>query len=462
MAGDNGHVELANPPSSLKPQEPDYSELGSAGNTVFGSWIQDDYNPKLFGLRGIQTYDRMRKSDGQVRATMRLVKSPLLSAQWYIEPYSQDQPDLDVAEAVEWALFEGTSRTWIQTLSESLLMLDYGYYVFEKVWKTVRWTPSRAGANVKTLVTWKKFAPRHPRTIAGWNFDANGGIDSIVHRVSNSAGTIDTVIPINKLLIFTHDEEANDPQGISILRSAYKHWYIKEGLYKVDAIQKERHAIGIPYARLPQGFTEKDKTLANEMTRNLRTNEQSRVTIPPMFEVGFLKPEGQLVDVLKSIDHHNHQISNNVLASFLDLGASNSGSRAVGDVQSDIFLKALRYLGDVVRGNFNLFAIPEFCNYNFTGIKGYPKLRVRRIGENVDNRALSVALANLSKSGYISPDTEMEAFLRDVYDLPPMSADAEERTMEDRLSIKQIAEGSNATPPVDATQQPQGGTDVIP
>jgi hypothetical protein len=457
----NGHgpvgvLELKDPPST-EPNPPDYSELGSTNNgqTIYGEWFREDYNPKLRGIRGLQTYDQMRKSDGQVRGTLKLVKSPLLSADWYIEPFSHSQLDLDIAEAVEWALFEGMSRTWIQVLQEALLMLDYGYYIFEKVWKVVDYVPKRSGANTRPLNVWKKFAPRPPISIAGWLFDDNGGIKGIKHRKLTTANGQEVVdIPIEKLLIFTNDEEANDPQGTSILRSAYPHWYIKQGLYKIDAIQKERHAIGVPRVTMPPGYSTKDMTLAQQIGRNLRTNEKAFVVTPPGWEIEFIKLDTSPVNVLQSVDHHNHQIANNVLASFVDLGASQSGSRAVGDVQSDIFLKALRYMGALVSGVINAFAIPEMVNYNWKGVKGYPQLKVRRIGENIENRNLSVAVANYAKAGVLTPDAELEDFIRMVNDLPMMGEDAQARTVEDRLAVKQVSQNAPVEAPVAQIPQP--------
>lgn len=470
MSESNGHeasvgtLELSDPPSNT-PEKPDYSELGSsnAGQNVFGEWFREDYNPKLRGIRGLQTYDQMRKSDGQVRGTLKLVKSPLLSADWYIEPFSTDQLDLDIAEAVKWALFEGMSRTWIQVLQEALLMLDYGYYIFEKVWKVVDYVPKRPGANTRPLNVWKKFAPRPPNSIAGWDFDENGGITGIKHRkLMGSSGQTTLDIPIKKLLIFTNDEEANDPQGTSILRSAYPHWYIKQGLYKIDAIQKERHAIGIPHVTLPQGYNTEDMRLAQQIGRNLRTNEKAFVVTPDGWKIEFIKLDTSPVNVLQSVDHHNHQIANNVLASFIDLGSSASGSRAVGDVQSDIFLKALRYMGDIVRGVINSFAIPEMVNYNWKNAKGYPQLKVRRIGENTENRSLSVAVANYVKYGVVTPDADLEAFIRMVNDLPMMSEDAASRTVDERLAVKQVAQDSPISAPVAEVPQPDPNAPAPP
>src|SRR6202000_3063401 len=115
-------------------------------------------------------------------------------------------------------------------------------------------------------------------------------------------------IPINKLLVFSFDKEAGNIEGISLLRSAYKHWYYKDTLYKIDAIQKERHGIGVPVIQMPPGWKKADKDLAEKIGRNLRTNEKAHIVLPPMWNILFAKLEGQPVDCLPSIEHHNQMI----------------------------------------------------------------------------------------------------------------------------------------------------------
>src|SRR5213076_1826132 len=126
-------------------------------------------------------------------------------------------------------------------------------YMFEKVWEP------RIIKGKERLV-WKKLAPRHPMDVKTWHYDENGG-PAAVEMWAPSGDPIqpDVVIPIEKLAVFTFDREAGNVEGISVLRSAYKHWYFKYQLYKIDAIQKERHGLGIPVIKLPVGYSTKDR-----------------------------------------------------------------------------------------------------------------------------------------------------------------------------------------------------------
>jgi hypothetical protein len=221
-------------------------------------------------------------------------------------------------------------------------------------------------------------------------------------------------IPRNKLLIFSFDKEGGNIEGISVLRSAYKHWYYKDNLYKIDAIQKERHGIGIPVITLPLGFKDADKKLADELGRNLRTNERAHIVLPPSWEISFADLQGNPVNALASAEHHDHQIQLYILAPFLN------ASVATKPEDQSFFLKGTRFIADVIIDELNKHAIPQLVDYNFPRTtNGYPQLKARRIGEQTDWRTMSFAVRNYVGAGIIIPDDELEKAIRDDMALPP-------------------------------------------
>lgn len=381
------------------PSQVSFAEMGSTSPGLFVSPNRTEYNSKLRGARGLAEFDKMRRSDGQVRATLRLAKTPVLAARWYLEPASNSRQDQKIAEFVTCCFMQYTTSSWHQTLSEILLSLDFGHYMLEKVF-TFR----------DNKIIWKKLAPRHPMDILEWHFDAHGGPKSCEFYTTDPSSPID--IPIKKLLVFSHDMEAGNIEGISILRSAYKHWYYKDNFYKIDAIQKERHGVGVPIIKLPPNFSEPDKNIAEEMGRNLRTNEKAHVVLPPMWDLLMLKMEGQPVDSLPSINHHDMMIARNILGQFLNV--ADGGNKD----DQDMFLKATRHIADQVRDIFNKHAIPELVDYNWKNVDEYPELRVRRIGETTDWRTISFAIRNFVGAQVLVPDERLETWIRDEMDLP--------------------------------------------
>ena len=430
---DSGAILLADKTKKLG--KPNFSELGSTGMTAFGAAAREEYNPTLSGQQGRAVYNKMRRSDGQVRGTLRLVKTPVLAARWYVAPFSDKRSDQKIAEFVEAALMKRMTTSFPQFLTEVLTMLDFGFSAFELVWALQEYKG-------KQMVMLQKLGMRHALDVQKFEYDPKGGPAGVVVNDQNAASG-EVFIPIDKLVVFTHDREGGDMEGVSVLRSAYKHWFYKEQLYKVDAIQKERHGIGIPVIKLPQGYTPADKLSAEEMGRNLRTNEKAHIVLPPGWEIMMLKLEGQPTKAMESIEHHDLLISRNILGQFINAEFANNSQESM----QTLFLKSTRYIAELVRDAINKYLIPKLVGYNFPKVvEEMPELRVRRIGDTMDWRTVSFAVRNFIGSGVIIPDDRMEDWIRDEMDLPPV----EEATR--RIIIQPLAEG----------EIPDGQPDTMP
>lgn len=436
------------------------SELGSAVASPWTSWTRREYNQDLVGYKGLRIYDKMRRSDGTVRGTLRLAKTPVLAAKWGMNPASDGPRDRRIANFVWNNLTSWGSTSWPQFITESLLMLDFGYYMFEKVF--AHGEDVTADKRAAGRIAWKKFAPRHPMDVKEWFFDINGGPLSVdmwappaVGVPTFEGGTIQAFqrwinIPINKLVVFTFDKEAGNIEGISLLRSAYKHFYYKDALYKIDAIQKERHGIGIPIICLPMGYSPNDKKLADQLGRNLRTNDRAHVVLPPNWTLSFAELKGHPVDCMNSIKHHDDMIPQSMLGRFM-----NSPGGTSVEEQHTLFLKATRFLADIVVDIMNSYAIPQLCQLNW-GATTYPQLYAKNIGEQEDWRTESFAIRNYVGAGVIVPDDPLEDAVRDRMGLPKRE-DASARIVKETPM-----ENEQRINPPEGTQLPGPGHQTVP
>ena len=413
-------------------------EIGSAG----ARWRRDvlggeEYNKVVAGRAGLKVFDKMRRQDATVKRSLKVAKTPIVSGRWFVASADpSNEKDNEVRDFIKWTLFNGMEASWTQFLTEALTMLEFGYSFFEKIYAN-QMTP------FGTRTVLKEFAPRAQIDVIEWKYDSKGR--PLYVEMDDFDGS-QIRIPYDKLIAFTMDREANNIEGTSILRSAYKHWYFKDNLYKIDAIQKERHGIGVPIIRLPVNFNNEDRDKAKEIGRNLRTNEQAHVVLPPMWELEFAEIKGQPVNPLDSIEHHDKCIEKNVLADFLN----SSGSEAA-EVQSTMFLKATRYISDIIREEINFRVIPELVRYNYSSrVKRFPTLEVRRVAEENPLRTLTFALRNLVGADVIRPDDELEKFVRDEMFL----------TAKDKKTERQLIDPSEVTgqgPPT--TKQGAGSGD---
>ncbi len=362
----------------------------------------------------------MANDDATVDLALKATKTPVLGGDYYMEPYSDQEIDTDIAEFVHYNLFEGLNSPFIGVLEHALTMCDNGHAVVEEVYEDREWGPKRKGGNRRNYTMLRKLAPRPASSITEFLRDANGGPLGIKHvALDDKNKTKEVEIPIEKLIIFTLGKKSGNIEGRSVLRSAYKHWWYKNVLYRIDGIQKERHGTGVPDIQLPPGYTQTDVNTAWELVRNLRANERAGIVRPPGWNVSFAKMEGQPVDVMISIEHHDAHILLSVMAQFLLMGVQGAGGggRATSGAHMDMYQKSMRYLANLICDHFNLYLIPRLVAYNFP-TTNFPKLRVRNMGESKDLQMWASAVANLIARNAITVDYEFEQWVRQIVDAP--------------------------------------------
>jgi hypothetical protein len=388
------------------------AELGDSGTQMMHGIITEEYLSNLQGIAGVKVYDEMRRSDGTVRAAMMVTTLPIRRAQWFVNPAIQDDAkSKEIAAFVEHALFDWIDITWDDILRQALLMVPFGVMTFEKVYGT-------HDHNGKTFVTLKKLAPRLPKSIMQWELpDRTFGIQQV-----RQDGVIAN-IPGSKLLIFVNEREGDNWWGTSMLRAAYKHWYHKNNFYKIDAIAFERQGVGVPKITMPVGYTEADERKATNAMMNLRANEKAYLVLPPDYTAEFMNMGASTTrDPEKSIQHHNREIVKSVLAQFLELGATQVGSKALSEDHSDLFLKSLEAIANTVLSEINRNLIPELVDMNFDDVEIYPQLDYSGI-TRTDMVALGNAYAQLVTAKGINPTKDDEQYIRTVLGLPARSQD---------------------------------------
>lgn len=487
LTADKGTVGLEPLPPGVKrlniPELEEHSQAVEPGKAVGAGQAQvggetqyrrarlTDYNPDLSGQLAIDKYREM-KNDSVVRSTLRMPKTPVISARWFWEPAGEEEADLHAAEFVEDNFEKWLNVSFYELMMQILTMLDYGVATFEKVYDVINWAPQdrlSAGAKATSAdgggggsssrgageqkVFLRKLAPLAVDQIEEFIYDDFGGPESV--RISTETGSEE--IEIWKLVIFTYDKENGDLWGNSILRSAYKHWFYKENLYKIDAIQKERHGIGIPIIHLPPNFTKtgpnNDRLMATQIGQSLRTNERAHVVLPPGWEVAFLKLEGQRVDALESAEHHSEKLYENVMANFMQRSSTSSET----NVQQEVFIKSARFTAEIIRDVINKYVVPQLVAMNFPveELSGYPELRVRRLGDERDWRTLSFAMRNFIGANVIIPDDALDEWVREEMDMPR----SEPETARYAEAPQGATGGTPRSPHVGAPRQPTPDAD---
>lgn len=429
-------------------------ELGGSGTNLLRGQIEEDYNAALLGTIGLEIYDRMRKSDAQVHATLLYCELPIMSTKWSIkaavnEDGESDPEDEEIAEFVRKALFEGMAHTFQDFLREVLTMFPFGHSVFEVVWE------------IEDEQVWiTKLGWRKQTTIDKWETeDGSAGITQILPDGSKRS------IPADKMLIFTHRREGDNYAGQSVLRTAYRHWFLKDKFYRFDSIKQERQSLGVLKVRLPIDATPEDETKALAIIEKLRNVEQAGVTLPGNAEgeegwdAEFMDMKaGTTSNLFDSINHHDRKVSVNILAQFMELGSDGGGgSYALSEDQSSMFLQAQQAQATYIRDVLNRHLIQKLVDFNFD-TERYPTIEFDKLGE-VKITDFATAVSSLAGAGLITGDPSTEAAVREKVNLPPKKAeDMVDPEEEDGIDPNDPFGGALDDPEDD---EPEGDEDML-
>jgi len=388
--------------------------FGNTGTEHYSGYYTEELNPKWRDRERVATVDEMRKGDGAVRAILSAIKTPMLATAFKVEPASDDPRDVEIAEEADYQLKNMPGRTFESFMREALTYLDFGHSAFE-ICLGIRRTDG--------MVYLKDLAPRIQNSILKWQLtDGSPGIVQYIRNDEETEGVKygQAEIPMSKLLVFTNEKEGDDITGQSLLRSAYIHYKMKNGTYRVQAIGIERTAIGLPVGKLPADYGAEDKTALEESLKNIRANSQQFLVLPPGFEFEFATPRGNPLGstVKEAIDHHNRMILLSVLAEFLDLGSGATGSFALSKDQKSLMLEKAEEHLKYVCSRISEKVIKDIVDYNYKGVEAYPRLVFQPLG-TIDFDEMSQVLERLANSGYIDPGEEgVQEWLRTMFKMP--------------------------------------------
>lgn len=383
----------------------------SGGLLAWSQFVDDrEYVPELQYPASVRTYDRML-TDTQLKGLMWGSTMPIRRFRWELDPNGA-RPEVVDALANDLALpiigsdprpaLRRKGRFSHDThLQAALRALSFGHYFFEQV------------GEVRDDGLWhlKKLAPRPPRTIEQIDTERDGGLKS----VKQALGMKSVEIPVSRLVAYIWDMEGGQWSGTSMLRSCFRNWLIKDRLMRVDAIAHERSGAGMPVATAPPGATGEQLTQLAEMAREFRVTEEGGGAVPHGTDFKLLGVTGSTSDPVASMRFHNEEMSRAFLMMFMQLGSTETGSRALGSEFIQFFSYAQEGIADWYRDVTNEHVIEDWVDWNYGPDEQQPLLVYKR---NEIEELSAADLKMLIDSGALQVDEELEAGIRQRYKLP--------------------------------------------
>lgn len=422
-----------------------FEALGDSGLKRYSGYVDDEYLKALVGKKGANTYKEMSDNDPVVGTIIFTISQIIKRTRWFAEPAKDLPPGLETAaegaKLFAEGLLEDMEDTWEEVINEILTMLVYGYAPMEVTYKFRRGKNDDKRLHSKFKdgkIGVRKLALRAQNTIERWEFDTNGEWLG-VHQQPPEGGPI--YLPREKVVLFKTTSTKGNPEGRSILRNAYRPWFMKKKLEIIEAVGAERDLAGYPVLYLPADLIARAragdaKLLAvynsyKQIIRNIRRDEQEGIILPGdrdaktgerLYELELLSSGSKRnFDTNGILQRYTQEISSSVLADFVLLGHTARGTQALATSKVDVFLMALQGFQDVIASTLNRILLPQLWELNRFPDELMPKFNADDT-QNINAGDLATLLGSLSSAGMpLFPDPELEKHVRDIAGLPEPS-----------------------------------------
>lgn len=413
----------------------DSKEIGRVGQRRYGGIFYEEFLSELRGRKGAEVFTEMSNNDETIGAILFAIEMLVRQASWNVEPGGSTAKDREAAEFVK-SCMDDMQQTWIDTISEILSFLTYGWSFHEIVYKRRmgRTKDNRTSSKYDDgLIGWMKLPIRSQETLYQWEYDDQDNLIGMTQMPPPDFGLI--TIPMNKAMLFRTRSRKDNPEGRSILRTAYRSWYFKRRIQEIEGIGIERDLAGLPVITTPEGMDiwDKDDEDMNAiragleaMVKNIRRDSTEGLVLPFGYTFELASTGGsRQFDTDSIIARYDTKISQTVLADFIQLGHESVGSFALSSDKTNLFSMAICAFLDIICQTFNSQGIPALIDINgdhFAGVTDYPRLTHGDI-EDVDLATVATFIKDMTSIGVIIPDESLEDYVRQLGKLPKRTTD---------------------------------------
>jgi excisionase family DNA binding protein len=409
---------------------------GLTGLKRWGGYVHDEWHPKLRGKKAIKTYREMSDNDAVLGSVGYSMRSYIEQASRDIEPKDDSPLAEQIAEHVRTCI-DDMSMTPHEFISDVTSMIWAGYSIHGIYYK-IRRGPDAPIPELRSDfndggVGWRKLPIRDQETIEEWQFQEDGGINGAIQMPPPDYRRIE--LPIDQHLLFRTVSNKNNPEGRSLYRNAWRSWWFLKRIQELEAIGVERDMAGVMVFYMPFEYlandasSEQQQTVADfrKVVERARRGEHEGLVFPTDededgktgFKLELLQSGGRRpMDVDAIIKRLESRIALSVLGEAVLLGMQgNVGSWSLASSKTHMFAVGVKSVMVSIEDVFNRFAIPRLVRYNGWPVELSPTLKFGDI-ESDESGELVTSLSTATTSGLITPDPEIEKYLRIRMGLP--------------------------------------------
>jgi hypothetical protein len=434
--------------------------------TVGGIGNQFTYEENA-NLRGSKKWTTLHdmENDPHVKGSLRTNQFTLSAAEWDITPASDDPQDILVRDFVAANLLRETNdnfgkmywarTSWAQRLFEILQMLRDGFSMFAFNMRRVN------GRVVYDTIKWLEPESVDPY---GWKLDDNDEIQEVLRTYQTSTGryTYGEALSVSQVALYVWELKGARFEGRPLIRSMYGPWYRKDFIQKMAAIWAQKAGAPTPVGFYPEGWDATKRDAFEDFVRQLpgRSPAEAYGSFP--FKDGDSRPDFRFVGAEHDVERgfteligsENLEIGHAGGTKSDMLGETQSGSRAVGSIQSDREMLQIAAVAAWVseteaHGSGNVPGLIErLVDLNFPNVDRYPQLTCSKIDRNEGLDRLEY-LPGLVAAGVVPnhPELRRQTTERLGYNLPDEAFEEEP---------ERIAPPQASVPGDDDSEVPEG------
>lgn len=458
-------------------------EIGRTGLRRASGYVDEEFLPVLRGRKGVQVFREMGDNDPIAGSLLFALTRLIAEVTWRVEPASTSKEDRDNAQFLE-ECRDDMTHSFSDFIMEALSCLQFGWSWHEMCFKK-RMGPWYQNENNQNLHRSKyddgriglaRMPIRSQESLLRWVFYPNGDVKALVQM---PAPTYEQrVVPYSKSLLFRPSAPKGNPEGYSVLRRAYRPWYMKKRIEEHEAIGVERDLAGLPMGMVPPEIlnarpnTKEAIQLESwkKLVRNVRRDEQDGILVPAeydesgnkMYEFTLLNSGGtRQFDTSAIIERYAQWMLMQVLADFILVGHQDSGSYNLHTDKTGLFKTACNSFAQALADELNRQLVPKLFALN--GVK--PKQLPQFIPSQVDAPDLTQLGGFMTQMQALGitwfPDPRMEAFVRQAADLPEMDKDQERVAEQGARQARIIAAAQQRLEAIQIGQQAEQGEQQV-
>lgn len=408
-----------------QPEKPKQAEVLWSDSALFNPADFPRYNPDtLIGRRGFDIYRQMML-DEQLKVAVKFRRNAVTSRDWgfefdqtLAEELSDDEKELRIRVMTH--ALRRLPGAFKRSLNYVMLATEQGFSITEKLWGTFELS-GKPWWGLKGLRA-KPFDTFYAIT------DEFGALIRLEQEVGGKRQTVDP----SKVIWYVVNPEVDEYYGQSELREAYRDWYSKDVLTKLENIYLERMAGGLVWATntSEQGGTlsSTDQTALRNVLSNIQT--KTGIQMPRGWELNVNNPTNTTA-FSDAIERHDRNMAKALLMPNL-MGFTESGqtgSYSQSQTQLEGFLWMLDSDADDLAEVLNEQLFRQLGDFNW-GDGVYPEFRFKPLSKSQMTATVTL-WKELISAGAVTLSESDEGYIRELLGFPAREEEEEETPEEE-------------------------------